>query len=260
MRFRDRLARIFLGLFFLLLAVLFVGDMLDWWRFSLFFNGFWTLFLIVPGIYSLIRDGIRFGNLFLVALGAVFLLNAQGLFSWRFSARWLIAIVLIAAGLAIIAGALSSGRRRYAAYPAPPASGEAPPPSDAAGETAGQAYPPPPRYYGRTDTMDRPSYLAILSGTNVSNISQNLTGGSVAAVLGAADIDLTQAAIHHDVAISVTAIMGGVDIRLPANVRVQVNAVPILGGIDQNRAPLQDPGLPLVTVHAVSIMGGIDIY
>lgn len=45
----------------------------------IFFDGWWTLFLIVPAAVHLAKNGIQTGNLIVLAVGVFFLLDAQGI-------------------------------------------------------------------------------------------------------------------------------------------------------------------------------------
>jgi len=56
------------------------------------------LFLIIPGLYSMTRQGITGGNSILVLIGGVLLLNAQGVNL----SGYLLPGILIILGLAII--------------------------------------------------------------------------------------------------------------------------------------------------------------
>ena len=45
----------FWGILLIVVGILFLGRNMNWWDFSIFFDGWWTLFLIVPSIISLVR-------------------------------------------------------------------------------------------------------------------------------------------------------------------------------------------------------------
>ena len=80
--------------------------------------------------------------------------------------------------------------------------------------------------------------------------------------MGAIDLNLRNAIISEDVYINVTAIMGGIDIYVPANVRVVTDGCStIMGGIDVNTtyANFQTADTPRVIITGTCIMGGIDI-
>lgn len=93
---RDRNNRI-LGIVLIVVGGLFLLDALNIIN-GIFFDGWWTLFLIIPGLYSMTRQGITVGNTILVIIGAAFLLDEQGIHL----KGYLVPAILIALGLAIV--------------------------------------------------------------------------------------------------------------------------------------------------------------
>ena len=80
--------------------------------------------------------------------------------------------------------------------------------------------------------------------------------------MGGVELNLRNAIITEDVSINVTAIMGGVDIFVPANVRVVTDGCnTIMGGIDVNTnyANFHGVDTPRIFITGQCIMGGIDI-
>ena len=80
--------------------------------------------------------------------------------------------------------------------------------------------------------------------------------------MGAVDLNLKNAIISEDVYLNVSAIMGGIDIYVPANVRVVTDGCStIMGGIDVNTpyANFHAADSPRLIITGSCIMGGIDI-
>lgn len=69
---------------------------------ELFFAGWWSLFLIVPGTIGLFRDKDKFGAAAEVAIGVCLLLAAQGIISWGAVWKLMLGVVLICIGLSAI--------------------------------------------------------------------------------------------------------------------------------------------------------------
>lgn len=84
---------------------------------------------------------------------------------------------------------------------------------------------------------------------------------SAFAFWGGCVVDLRGAEINHPVLhISAVAIMGGIEIIVPDGVRVEVDGLPIMGGIDRRikDVPIL-PGTPLIKVRAVAFWGGVTV-
>lgn len=69
-----KLSDLMWGLALIILGIGVGGDALSIWDFSVFFSGFWALFLIVPCGASIFENGIRRGNLIGLGIGVSFLL------------------------------------------------------------------------------------------------------------------------------------------------------------------------------------------
>ena len=77
-------------------------------------------------------------------------------------------------------------------------------------------------------------------------------------VMGGSDLDLRDARFPlGEARVTAIAIMGGSDIWVPDNARVELSGFALMGGND-NRVPPGGDG-PLIRVRAWSLMGGIDV-
>ena len=79
--------------------------------------------------------------------------------------------------------------------------------------------------------------------------------------MGGISLDLRDAEITAPVTdIYVFALMGGVEIIVPPDVRLESDGFAIMGGFeDQLKEPAsRDPNAPLIRVHGIAIMGGVE--
>jgi len=115
---------------------------------------------------------------------------------------------------------------------------------------------------------------SVLGGTNTH--ATTLTGGEAVSIMGGSDIDLRDVTLApgETVTLDVFALMGGDTIRVPASWVVEMRAVPIMGGIKDQRASRDGqqgaPGgpdgaaptagsAPHLIVRGTVIMGGLVI-
>ena len=111
------------------------------------------------------------------------------------------------------------------------------------------------------------SYVAIMGPAK----DRRTTWADLApiAVMGGVEIDLTGAGLpEQDVLIDCYAVMGGVNLRLPAGVRVVCDATSVMGGVDLfgkghgglvSSQQFEAGSGPAVHVRAVTVMGGVKI-
>lgn len=84
---------------------------------------------------------------------------------------------------------------------------------------------------------------------------------AVVALMGGAQLDLSEAEIADpDVRITAVAAMGGIDIRVPEGVEVELTGFALMGGRDDRTADVPTrPGAPFVRVRAFALMGGVNV-
>jgi hypothetical protein len=221
---RTRGGNILWGLGFIVAGIGFAGNSLGLWSFRLFFNGWWTLFIIVPCLISVIQSGPRFGNCVGLGVGVVLLLSARGVIDGKLISTLVFPAVLVAVGLSIL---FRDSLRREARVP----------PRNADG------------------TVD---LFGILAGNGAAFPKEPFRGGRITAVLGGVELNLRDALITEDAVIGVTAVLGGVEIRLPPGVRVKASGLPILGGVSNKAVPAGE-GAPTVHINFFCMLGGVDI-
>lgn len=101
---------ILIGALLILVGLVIVGRSFGLFHFS--FDGWWTVFIIVPCLVGLINGdgGSRTGSLIGLGLGVLLLCCARGWVKWSMFAPTLLAVALVAIGLGLIIG--DDGRRR----------------------------------------------------------------------------------------------------------------------------------------------------
>lgn len=105
--------------------------------------------------------------------------------------------------------------------------------------------------------------FTILGGGNFSTRSKNLSGGSIIAILGGAEVDIRDAdAQKNTIELDVLAFMGGAEIKVPAHFNVTVKVLPLLGGVTNKTTCLADKmGVPQkhLVITGVALLGGLEI-
>jgi predicted membrane protein len=101
--------------------------------------------------------------------------------------------------------------------------------------------------------------VVIFSGLNTKYQSEDFKGGSVVAVFGGGEIDLTEAKSQEkEVKLDVVAIFGGLKVRVPKNWQVNSEGVGILGAFE-NRTAREGPEQTRLRVEGVGILGGVEV-
>ncbi len=228
-----------IGLIFVTVGLLYACSALNLFHFSIFFPGWWTLFIIIPCLYGLFKKGDdKTGCLFGLFIGICFLINAQ---NWAFHIDFwpmMIAIVCLLIGIKLI---FPKKHKKVIQV-----------------EIDGEE-----RSYKHVTKDGCVSVSAILGGKEVRIDNEVFASAEIKAVLGGAELDLRNAIISEDTRIEITTVLGGADIYLPADVKVVTDdCTAVLGGVDVSRAYVNVPAAdaPKVIITGCCILGGIDIH
>lgn len=225
---RSKITAIIIGVVLIALGVLLTGTSLGWWDADIFFEGWWTLFLIVPAVVSIFGNGANAGNLVLLAVGLALLADAQKLLGSV--SVWSLVGPLV---IVVIGGSLL---------------------------WKGIAGPKLPRNSEGKTIQPSNHMSAIFSGSKAVFNGLPFTGAVTLALFGGIDIDLRGALITDDVLIDSTTIFGGTDIVVSPGMKVQLNSTGIFGGADNHAQKPQSgaPG-PVIHVRSWAAFGGLDI-
>lgn len=196
---------------------------------ELFFDGWWTLFIIVPCLVGIFSEREKTGNIIGLLIGVFLLLCCQNVVG--FDMLWKIAVpaIIVIIGLKLIFGAVF-GDKATKLLESSKQSGE-----------------------------DIKIGCATFSGQDMSFNGEQFSGAELTAVFGGVKCDLRNAVIEKDCAVTATAVFGGIDILVPDNVNVKINSNSIFGGVsDKNHRPTVQ-GAVTVYINATCMFGGVEI-
>jgi len=243
----------FIGFLFIVVGLLYAGSALNFFEFTIFFPGWWTLFIIIPCLYALTRKNEdKTGPVIGLVIGLCFLLNAQDFdFHINFFPM-LLAVGCILAGWKLIFP--KKGRnRKWVEENYSHGSDKKNSSAETDRGTGGSSY------SGNSGYI---SASAVFGGKDIRVDNECFTGADITVLMGAVDLNLRNAIISEDVYINISAVMGGIDIFVPANVRVVTDGcATVMGGIDVNSsyANFHAADSPRVIITGSCVMGGVDI-
>ena len=222
-KMKNRVESLVLGIAVILIGVGYAGNVFEIWDFSIFFEGFWTLFLIIPAVIDMFKSGFKAWNVLLLLLGVVLLGRSQDFFGFEMISELFWPAALIIFGLSII-----FHKRSYK----------------------------PSNFVSAPYQQD---IYAVFSGKDVNVINEKLVSMHVKAVFGGIDLNLRHAIVDSDVNICVQCVFGGVDIALPPNVELIISDNSVFGGISNKSMPAFTENAKKIYLSAECIFGGIEI-
>lgn len=102
--------------------------------------------------------------------------------------------------------------------------------------------------------------IAIMSGVERKGEWVVPAHHNVVAVMGGVDIDLTQARFSAaETTIQVFAFWGGVEIKVPDDIHVQVDGIGFMGAFEDKSLGAPAPGRPVVRITGFALMAGVEV-
>ncbi len=193
---------------------------------TIFFEGWWTLFIIVPSVMGLIKDRDKTWGAIGLCVGVLLLLGARGLLSWKVAGLLIFPALIIVVGVRVLLGAVSV-------------------PSKNAAKAA--------------DDGSYSEGVGIFSSKTVSFAGREFGRADLTAVFGSVTLDLRGALIRENAVIRVYAVFGGIDILVPENLNVRIKVVPIFGGAADRRPVSLSGGDVSPVVSGTVIFGGVSV-
>ncbi|MCH7760437.1 hypothetical protein IIA15_03420 [candidate division TA06 bacterium] len=216
--------RNFLGTIILTLGLLFLLNNLGILNISL--GTIWLpLLLIVIGLWQIFSKGRpAFGPSILVGIGLLWLLQNFGWLEWRMI--WPLLLILV--GIWILFK---------------------------------KTIPNP--FRGTTSSTDEINLFTLFGGSEIRVDSQNFQGGNAMSTFGGIEIDLRDAQLAEgEILLNVSALFGGVEIRVPEDWSVVIRGTPILGGIEdarKRRSSVSSDAASTLIIRAFAMFGGVEV-
>lgn len=196
---------------------------------EIFFDGWWTLFIIVPCLVGIFSEREKTGNIIGLLIGVFLLLCCQNVLSFDMFWKLAIPAIIVIIGLKIIFGAFFGDKAAKML------------------ETS------------RKNGDDIKVGCATFSGQNLNFDGEQFSGAELTAVFGGVKCDLRQAIIEKDCAVNATSVFGGIDILVPDNVNVKVNSNSIFGGVSEKNHRTAVQGAVTIYINATCMFGGVEI-
>lgn len=224
----DKVNRILWGLVFVVLGVVVALNTLDIIDFNIFFDGWWTLIIIVPcfiGLFDTTNES-KVGNVIGIIIGVVLLLASWGWLRFELIFKLFIPAILVIIGLYMIFGNLFKNNVKE-------------------------------KVKAKKEKGNGESIVATFSEQMVTKKDEVFESANLDAVFGSVVLDLSKAKIKDEAVISASAIFGGIDIIVPKDVEVKVKSTPIFGGVS-NKSKGKDTK-KVIYIDALALFGSIDI-
>lgn len=218
------------GIVLIAIGLIIGGNALGITNINIFFEGWWTLFIIIPCFIGLFKEREKTGNIIGLLVGIVLLLCCQNILDFDITWKLALPVILIIIGIAFIFK-----------------------------DTFDRDVSEKIKKLNENKNKDN-DYCATFSGQNVNFDGEKFNGADLTAVFGGVKCDLKNAIIENDVVINASSIFGGTEIYIPDNVKVKIKSSSIFGGVDEKKKKTAtDNEAHTIYINATCIFGGVEI-
>lgn len=223
-KFKD----VIIGLLLVIIGVIIGLNAFEITNIEIFFDGWWTLFIIIPCFIGVFESDDKTGNLIGLLIGLLLLLCCQDLFSFDLLWKLLLPIIFIVIGLSILFK--NSFNKKIS------------------------------KEINKLNKNEKDSTCyAVFSGQKISLDKKEYKGSNLSAIFGGLEYDLRQAIIKDDIVINCSCVFGGIDILVPDDVKVVISSTSIFGGAENKTSNSDKEKKPIIYINATCIFGGLEV-
>lgn len=217
------------GIVLVIIGVIVGLNALNITNIDIFFNGWWTLFIIIPSLIGLLNEKDKTGNIIGLIIGIVLLLGVQNIINFDLIWKLILPMIIIIFGLSLIFGNTFNNKINKEIKKINNKKGK------------------------------NEEYCSTFSQQKIDFDDEEFKGASLTAVFGGITLDLRKAKINEDVVIDTTSVFGGIDIYVPDNIKIKVKSTSIFGGVDNKKSKNDNEKEHIIYINASCIFGGVDI-
>ena len=217
------------GIVLIIIGLIIGGNILGITDINVFFDGWWTLIIIIPCFIGLFKENEKTGNAIGLLIGTVLLLACQDILDFDLIWKLLFPGILIIIGISIIF-------------------------KDTIGGKVNEEI----KKINEKKTQGN-EYCATFSGQNVKLDGEKIETVDLTAVFGGIKFDLRNAIIESDAVINTSSIFGGIEIYVPQNVKVKIKTSSIFGGVTDDKKHSEEQDAYTVYINATCLFGGVEI-
>lgn len=223
----NKISNLLLGIILVVIGIIFGLNALDITDINVFFDGWWTLFIIVPCFIGLFKNEDKSGNLIGLIIGLCLFLGCQDILKFELIWKLMIPFIIVMIGLSLIFKDTINSKVK--------------------------------KEIKKLNKQEGKEYYATFGGQTLDFSNEDFDECELNAVFGFVKCDLREAKIDKDSIINASSIFGYTTILVPNNVNVKVTSTPIFGGvIDERKRKNKDSKITLY-INATCMFGGVEL-
>lgn len=215
------------GVILIMLGLILALNALEITSINLFFDGWWTLFIIIPSFVDLFKEKDKTGSIIGLLIGIFLLLACNNIIDFSLIFKLIIPIALIITGISFIYKDNLSSKVKE-------------------------------KIKELNKNIDN-EYYATFSEQNLDFSKEELKNISINSIFGNINCDLKESIIKDNIVINASAIFGKITIDLPDNINIKIVGTSIFGGVTDERKTKNKDSEHTIYINSLCLFGGIDI-
>lgn len=225
------LSRILWGIVLVLLGIIWGLNATGVTNIDIFFDGWWTLFIIVPSAISLVnpKNNGKVSSVICLVIGIFLLLGSLDVFDFDILWEILLPVIVVIIGLSLIFGNKAKTTLK--------------------------------EKIDNTDFSNVEVITATFGEQNINKSGEKFEKANLDAVFGSIKLDLRDADLKNETFIKASAIFAGITILVPKDVEVKIKSTPIFGGVTSECLDEKTNKNTKKTIYVdgFALFGGIEI-
>lgn len=223
----NKMSNILWGVFLIAIGVIFGLNALGITNINIFFEGWWTLFIIIPSFFGLLKDNDKTGDAIGLLIGIALLLACRNIINFHTVLKLIIPIILVIIGLSVIFKGTIKAKVKDEIK--------------------------------KLNKNNDKEYAATFGSQNLDFSNEKFNGCDLNAIFGGFKCNLVNSKISEDVIVNASAIFGGITIFVPDDVNVKVTSTSIFGGVTDERKNKKVDSKVTIYINATCMFGGVEI-
>ena len=215
------------GTLFIIIGLIFGLNALEITNINIFFDGWWTLFIIVPCFIGLFNEKEKTGNIIGLIIGICLLLASNNIIRFEIIWKLMFPSILVIIGLSLIFKDTINSKVK--------------------------------KEIKKLNKTNDKEYYATFGAQTLNYDKEEFKGCDMNAVFGGITCELQESIIKDSAVINATSIFGIITIKVPKDVKVKITSTPIFGGVSDEREEKNNDSKKILYINATCLFGGVEI-
>lgn len=223
----NKTSNILWGLVLISIGLIFGLNALEITHINIFFEGWWTLFIIVPCFIDLFKEKDKTGNIIGIIIGILLLLGSNNIINFSLIWKLMFPMALVIFGLSLIFKDTINGKIK--------------------------------KEMKKLNNNTDKEYYATFGLQNLDFSDEEFDGCNLNAIFGSIKCDLRDIQIKKDTIINTSSIFGRITLYIPENINVKLVSTPIFGGVTDERKNINKDSDITLYINATCMFGGLEL-